>query len=107
MQAVPPIYETTPHDMATPAGGKGLDTTFTAYKVPLSAVVKWPAGNFTHPERRQWLTPYSITLYVLATLVIGARLWARMNRQAGGFGWDDLLILLSWVCPVSNIMLDE
>ena len=92
--------------MATPAGGKGLDTTFTSYKVPLSAVVKWPAGNFTNPERRRWLIPYSITLYVLATLIVGARLWTRMNRQAGGFGWDDSIILFAWVRPVFIFMRD-
>jgi hypothetical protein len=95
--------------MASPAGEKGLDTTFTAYKVPLSAVVKWPAGNFTNPERRRWIIPYSIALYALTTLVVGARLWTRMNRKAGGFGWDDSLILFAWVCILfrfaCNVML--
>jgi hypothetical protein len=99
------VCKASPHGMATPSGGTGLETTFTAYKIPLSAVAKWPAANFSNPERRQWLTPYSIILYVLATLVVVARLWTRLNRQAGGFGWDDALILLSWVRPPRTYLL--
>lgn len=83
--------------MATIQGGKGMETTLTAFRIPLSAVAKWPAPNFRNPVRRTWYIPYSITFFLLATLVVAARLWTRMNRKAGGYGWDDSLILGAWV----------
>ncbi|KAE9966860.1 hypothetical protein BLS_007249 [Venturia inaequalis] len=83
--------------MATPVGGKGLDTSFTAFKIPLRAVAKWPTPNYTHPQRRTWFIPYSVTLFLLATLVVLARLWTRVHKKAGGYGWDDSFILGSWL----------
>ncbi|TID22645.1 hypothetical protein E2P81_ATG01771 [Venturia nashicola] len=84
--------------MAAPNGPtKALDPTFTAFKVPLSAIAKWPPPNFTNPQRRTWFIPYSVTLFLLASLVVAARLWTRMNRKAGVYGLDDSFILGAWI----------
>jgi len=83
-----------------------MDVTFTAYDIPLSAVLKWPPANFTHPETRHWFVPFAAVLQGLSTLVIGARLWTRLGKRAGGFGLDDALIIISWVCISSLPALD-
>lgn len=73
------------------------DITFTAYNVPLSAIMLWPPGNFTHPVTRHWFIPYAAVLQGLTTVVIVARLWTRYGKRAGGFGLDDVLIFFSFV----------
>ncbi|QDS68591.1 hypothetical protein FKW77_000730 [Venturia effusa] len=82
--------------MAQSTGGTGIETTFTAFKIPLSAVAKWPLPNYTNPERRRWFIPYSITLFVVSTLVVAARLWTRMSMKAGHYGLEDTMILGAW-----------
>jgi hypothetical protein len=74
-----------------------LNTTLTAYKIPLSAIALWPAPNLVNPERRHWLIPFAFCLEVLTTLTLTARLWTRVTRQAGAFGGDDALIIAAWV----------
>lgn len=85
------------HVMSTPSSDSGLATTFTSYKVSLAAISKWPPPNFTDPDRRRWLVPYVIVLQVLSTLIVGARVWTRLNKRAGAFGWHDVLIILATV----------
>jgi hypothetical protein len=84
--------------MSVQISGSGLDSTFTAYKISLATVAKWPPANYTNPDRRRWLSPYVVSLQALATLVVAARVWTRMNKKAGGLGWDDAFIVLSCVC---------
>jgi hypothetical protein len=75
-----------------------MDTaTFTAFKIPFSVAAQWPSPNYTNPERRTWLVPYSVTLQVFVTIVLLVRLWVRFTRQAGKIGPDDFLIAMSWV----------
>jgi hypothetical protein len=74
-----------------------LDTTVTAYKIPLSAIALWPSPNFAHPERRFGLAPFAFFLGILTTLVLAGRIWARLTRRAGIFGADDVLIILAWM----------
>jgi hypothetical protein len=74
-----------------------LNTTLTAYKIPLSAIALWPAFNEVNPERRHWLVPFAFSLQVLATLAVAGRLYGRITRKAGSFGADDVLIIASWV----------
>lgn len=74
-----------------------LNSTFTAYKIPLSAIITWPASNLEDPERRFWVVPYAFCLQVLTSAALSGRIWARLTRQAGSFGADDALILAAWV----------
>jgi hypothetical protein len=87
--------------MATPNPNTSLtanlDTTVTAYKIPLSAIALWPPPNFEHPERRFGLAPFAFFMEILATLVLAGRIWARLTRRASTFGADDVLIILAWI----------
>jgi len=74
-----------------------LDSTITAYKIPLSVVALWPPENDVNPERRTWLAPYTVVLAVITTFLLAARFWARYTRQAGSFGLDDVLIGAAWI----------
>jgi hypothetical protein len=74
-----------------------LNTTLTAYKIPLSAIALWPAQNLVNPERRHWLVPFAFCLQIFTTLTVTTRLWTRITRQAGAFGGDDALIIAAWV----------
>lgn len=74
-----------------------LDTTVTAFKIPLSAIALWPTPNYEHPERRFGLAPFSFFMQVLTTVVLAGRIWARITRRAGTFGGDDVLIILAWL----------
>lgn len=69
----------------------------TAYMIPNSVIAQWPPSNFTDPQRRTWVAPFGIVFLCIATLVIAVRLYARITRSAGGFGLDDILIILAWV----------
>jgi len=73
------------------------DITLTAYKIPLSVIEEWPTPNYVDPQRRIWVAPFSIVLLGLTTLVIAARIYARVTRAAGAFGLDDSLIIFAWV----------
>jgi len=78
-------------------GNATLDSTVTAYKIPLSVVAQWPTTNDVNPVRRTWLAPYTIVLAVITTFLLAARFWARYTRQAGNFGLDDLLVGAAWI----------
>jgi len=79
---------------------KGI--TLTAYKIPLSVIEEWPTPNYVDPQRRIWVAPMSIVLLGLTTMVIAARIYARVTRAAGAFGLDDVLILFAWVSSKSR-----
>ena len=74
-----------------------LDTTLTAYKIPLSAIALWPTPNFINPERRFGLAPYAFCLEIFTTITLGARIYARLTGKAGQFGADDVLIVGAWI----------
>jgi hypothetical protein len=74
-----------------------LDTTVTAYKIPLSAIALWPTPNLTNPERRFGLAPYAFCLEILTTITLSARVYARLTGKAGKFGADDILIVGAWL----------
>ncbi|KAK4997559.1 hypothetical protein LTR66_003038 [Elasticomyces elasticus] len=67
------------------------------HDVPIAVIESWPAPNFVNPVRRNWMPAYAITLQVLTTILVSARFWSRLKRQAGGFGTDDSFILLAWI----------
>jgi hypothetical protein len=67
----------------------------TSYLIPLSAIEKWPAPNLTNPDRRTWLIPFTLILEVFATTTLMCRLWARVNRLAGGLRADDVSFVIS------------
>lgn len=74
-----------------------LDTTVTAYQIPLSAVALWPTPNYEHPERRFGMGPFAFFMQILTTIVLAGRIWARVTRRAGSLGGDDILIMMAWV----------
>ncbi|KAF2419045.1 hypothetical protein EJ08DRAFT_44725 [Tothia fuscella] len=84
-------------DTSSPTTVVSLDTSLTSYKIPISAIALWPAPNFENPVRRHWLNPIAFCLFLFTTLVLGARLWARITRQAGAFGGDDVFIIFAWI----------
>jgi len=73
------------------------DILVTSYKIPLSVINAWPTANYIDPPRRIWAAPFSVALLGLTTLVMVARIYARITRAAGAFGLDDALILCAWV----------
>jgi hypothetical protein len=73
-----------------------LDTTVTAYQIPLSAIALWPTPNLVNPERRFGLAPFAFFMQILMTVVLAGRIWARVTRRAGRFGADDLIIIIAW-----------
>jgi hypothetical protein len=77
------------------------DTTLTAYEIPLSAIAQWPLPNYTNPERRHWFAAFAFCVQVVTTLCVSARIWARITRQAGSFGTDDVLIIGAWIFGTS------
>ncbi|KAE9989461.1 hypothetical protein EG327_002653 [Venturia inaequalis] len=74
-----------------------LQTTVTAYQIPLSAIALWPPANYEHPERRFGLAPFAFFMQILTTVVLAGRIWARLTRRAGTFGADDVLIIFAWL----------
>lgn len=77
------------------------DIVLTAYKIPITVIASWPPANTKDPEKRYWAVPFSIVLAVISTLVVGARVYARLTRAAGAFGLDDVLIIISWVSTMA------
>jgi hypothetical protein len=65
--------------------------------IPLDYIFLWPKPNYINPERRTWFVPYAITLEVVTTVIVGARLFARFKRDAGRPGLDDVLMVIAWV----------
>ncbi|KAI5362166.1 hypothetical protein Slin15195_G058170 [Septoria linicola] len=60
-------------------------------------IAKWPTPNYDDPVRRHWMPEYAGVLYGIATLVVVTRLWLRMNKRAGGLGFDDVLLICGWL----------
>ncbi|KAF2097809.1 hypothetical protein NA57DRAFT_56991 [Rhizodiscina lignyota] len=78
-----------------------VDTTFTAYKIPLSIIAKWPPANYVNPERRWWVAPYTILWTTAGSLLLAARLYSRWTKAAGKFGFDDILIVCAWIFGIA------
>ncbi|QIW97513.1 hypothetical protein AMS68_003031 [Peltaster fructicola] len=68
--------------------------------LPLWQVQYWPAPNYVDPVRRTWLPGYSIALQVISTILVATRLWLRASKQAGAWGWDDFLLIPTWITSV-------
>jgi hypothetical protein len=79
----------------TTVSAEMADLKSTSYLIPLSAIEKWPAPNLTNPDRRTWLIPFTLILEVFATTTLMCRLWARVNRLAGGLRADDVSFVIS------------
>ncbi|KAF2427553.1 hypothetical protein EJ08DRAFT_637272 [Tothia fuscella] len=70
--------------------------TVTAYKIPLSIIQEWPPQDTINPSRVRWVTYYFAGLHAAATAVVFIRIWTRVRKRAGGFGVDDMLIIVAW-----------
>jgi hypothetical protein len=63
---------------------------------PLSVIFSWPSPNYTNAETRGWgVVIVNILLASLSTLVVSARLFARMRLRILGF--DDAIIVIAMV----------
>ncbi|OAL44992.1 hypothetical protein IQ07DRAFT_228719 [Pyrenochaeta sp. DS3sAY3a] len=62
-----------------------------------ATITNWPEANFSHPSSRDWYPAYSITLLLLTSAVVFARLLSQATRSTAGLGIDDLLALIGWV----------
>lgn len=40
---------------------------------------------------------------VLCTVTLFLRLYVRTKLCKGAFGWDDVALILTWVCPLSEV----
>lgn len=57
----------------------------------IAAVIEtWPKPNYLDPPRRAWLPAYAGVLQAVTTLMVGTRLWLRLQRKAGTLGLDDV-----------------
>jgi hypothetical protein len=77
------------------------NSVFTSYKIPISIVATWPKPNYINPERRTWVAPVGLLFEICTTLLLAARLWVRITRQAGRFSLDDALMIGAWVRKIS------
>lgn len=59
-------------------------------------IAQWPKANYVDPVERTWLPGYSGTLYGVSTSMVVLRMGLRLNRQAGGLGLDDVLLVGAW-----------
>ncbi|KAK3067958.1 hypothetical protein LTR53_014829 [Teratosphaeriaceae sp. CCFEE 6253] len=67
---------------------------------PASVIASWPTPNYLDPERKAWLTPYACALQGVSTLLVLARLAARLRNEGGGLGFDDALLIPSWLFSI-------
>ncbi|KAF2687902.1 hypothetical protein K458DRAFT_485078 [Lentithecium fluviatile CBS 122367] len=65
-----------------------------------STISQWPQPNLVDPIMRSWLSIYSITLTVITTLIVSARLWTQVRNSAFGFGLDDAFISGAWMFSI-------
>ena len=70
---------------------------------PLEVIATWPTPNYVDPVTRGWANAIvNIVLYPLVCIALSIRIYTRL-RITKSFGWDDWLILLSFVLsPVSR-----
>jgi hypothetical protein len=71
---------------------------------PTEQWLKWPAPNYVDPPTKpKYVLAFACLLGPISTLLLFARLWirARVQRRAG---WDDWLILASWVCESWDLL---
>jgi hypothetical protein len=55
------------------------------------------SGNH-NPPRRTWMPTYSITIEAIATFLLLVRLVSRLQILGGRAGFDDILVILGWLC---------
>lgn len=67
------------------------------HSVPESVIASWPRPNYIDPVRRGWLPGFACAFLGVSTVLIAGRFYMRARRQAGDFGYDDLLIFTGWV----------
>lgn len=74
----------------------------TYHTTTVQEYLEWPPANYTNPENRTWLAPYSIVLLFVGTLCTFGRLWIRSRNRWPP--WDDYFLFLAWVgsCCVSS-----
>lgn len=68
---------------------------------PASVLSTWPAPNYVNPETRGPSAIITVSVLLgLVTLLLVARIYTRVYISRG-FGLDDVLILLAYVCETS------
>ncbi|KKZ61516.1 hypothetical protein EMCG_00595 [[Emmonsia] crescens] len=71
---------------------------------PLSVIKSWPKPNYIDPPAKgHELVAISLSLGILATVAVVARIWVRVKIQKNP-GLDDLFLVLSIKRSVSNVL---
>jgi len=71
------------------------------YALKPEDIINWPAPNYEHPsEERTWLPVFAIVWQVVTTILVWGRLYLRMTRKAGAWGYDDGLTLFAWLFSI-------
>jgi hypothetical protein len=69
------------------------------YALKPQDIINWPAPNYEHPSaERLWLPEFALVWQAVTTILVWGRLYLRMTRKAGAWGYDDGLTLFAWVC---------
>ena len=55
-----------------------------------AVIATWPEPNYKDPVTRDWMPEYAGVLQALTTLMVGTRLWLRVQKKAGALGLDDV-----------------
>ncbi|EME45420.1 hypothetical protein DOTSEDRAFT_71214 [Dothistroma septosporum NZE10] len=60
-------------------------------------IATWPTPNYGNPQTRNWMPVYASVFYAACTAMVATRIWLRVRKYAGGFGIDDIFLILSWL----------
>ncbi|KAF2195321.1 hypothetical protein K469DRAFT_649142 [Zopfia rhizophila CBS 207.26] len=63
----------------------------------LTVMSHWPKPDSIDPARRNWFPAFSITLEVLTTAVLCARLRSQITKSSGRLAVDDILACTAWL----------
>ncbi|KXS98993.1 hypothetical protein AC578_6164 [Pseudocercospora eumusae] len=65
--------------------------------IPVTDHSQWPTPNYVNPERRTWMPGFILAWQIVSTILISGRFYLRGRKQAGSFGFDDVLVFFGWL----------
>ena len=65
--------------------------------IPGTDYSQWPTPNYVDPERRKWMPGFILAWQIVSTILISGRFYLRGRKQAGSFGFDDVLVFFGWL----------
>ncbi|QIW95024.1 hypothetical protein AMS68_000542 [Peltaster fructicola] len=71
------------------------------HTVTFEEIAAWPTPNYVDPpDARTWLPGFAIFWCILASLFVIARIYLRIRNLAGGFGLDDVFLIIGWIFAI-------